>query len=135
VGDGVAVGEAVIVGITPGGRVGWGVPVGRSGAGLFVQAASTIANTLAINRLLNITIFIIEKRSGVNACESMLGMINFTGITPWNGRFSCRRSKNRQAKKEIEGIVRVAKHTRRMLSPPNTPISSTLLRQFQVNLP
>jgi hypothetical protein len=73
------VGLAVAVRVTPGGRVGWGVPVGRSGVGPAAQAASTIANKPANIRFLSMTILIIEKRSGVNACESISGMINFTG--------------------------------------------------------
>jgi len=55
----VAEGEAVTVGVTPGGRVGWGVPVGKSGVGLVAQAASSIANTPANNCFVNITILII----------------------------------------------------------------------------
>ena len=60
-GDGVAVavGEGVNVRVALGGRVGWGVPVGRSGAGLVEQATSSIANIVANNSFFTITIFII----------------------------------------------------------------------------
>ena len=78
-GEGVGVADAVTVGVTPGGRVGLGVSVGGWEAGLAAQATRLIAKIPANNCCLNITILIIEKRSGVNACDSEDGMINFDG--------------------------------------------------------
>ena len=70
VGEGVKVGEDVMEGVTPGGGVGLGVPVGMSGAGLRVHAARSNVRNTANNRLITMPIFIIEKRMGVNACQS-----------------------------------------------------------------
>ena len=70
VGEGVKVGESVSDGVTPGGRVGLGVPVGAGETGPIVQAARSIASSPVNIRFVVMEIFIIEKRKRVNACES-----------------------------------------------------------------